>query len=123
MTSPRRKLEHDPDLADYFARPPRRRLALARSHRPLEQPLETLTPYTPPQPLFFPEQQPSVGRLPEPPAQQGRLSAGHASATASASKSRSGTEPRGQSRAPHRATPHAKARIGSLRWSGRKVRI
>ena len=121
MTRSRRNCEHDPDLADYFALPPRRRLALARSHRPLERPLETLVPFTPPQPLFFPEQQSSAGRLPEPPAQQGRLSAGHASATASASKSRLWAKPRAQGKAPRRAASHGPARKGRTRWLGRKV--
>ena len=33
--------EHDPDLADYFALSPDERLALARSHRVLDRPIET----------------------------------------------------------------------------------
>jgi len=68
MTSPRRKLEHDPDLADYFALPPRRRLALARSHRPLERPLETLTPFTPAQDRCGSQKPCSADELPERPA-------------------------------------------------------
>ena len=68
MTSPRRKLEHYPDLADCFAMTPQRRLALARSHRPLERPLETLTPFTSAQCLCGSQKPCSADELPEQPA-------------------------------------------------------